>query len=363
MRKQILSAIPYYGGKAKMNDLIVDMLDYDHTDIYIEPFGGGARTLLNKPRHSLECMNDLSTGIQALFTALTKEDTTKQLIDFLYKTSFASEWFNWALDYRNAIEDNALGEIKRQMIAFINKIDSDLWIKFKKDSSNVFVDNALKEVNITTDERKRAQVLVRKYLALKGHKELRELTFNDAFNNQDYNVIEHAAATFIVYQMSRDAMGKYFSKLRFKNDNAYYNRIDNLLEASYRLKGVQIFALDAYDFLNDDVDTVINNPNAMIYCDPTYLSEADVDTYIKSKEDYNPGVVYKNYWTYSEHEMFLRKIQMADCKMLVSNYRDRTRLYDRYLNSDYGWKSMEYNTVTTVGGGSSSRTEVLWYNY
>ncbi len=44
-----LSAFNYYGGKARMAPLICDLLDYDTTDIYIEPFGGGARTLLNKP--------------------------------------------------------------------------------------------------------------------------------------------------------------------------------------------------------------------------------------------------------------------------------------------------------------------------
>lgn len=363
MRNQVLSVIPYYGGKAKMNDLLVDMLDYDNTHIYIEPFAGGARTLLNKPRHQIEWMNDLSTGIQALFTVLTKEDTTKQLTDFLYKTSFTRDWFNWALDYRNSIEDNAVGEIKRQMISYIDKIAPDLWKEFKRKSSIVNIDSALKELDISIDERKRARVLMQKYMTLKGHKGLRELTFNEAFNNNDYSHIEHAAATFIVYQMSRDAMGKYFSKLRFKNDNAYYNRVDNLLEASYRLKGVRISALDAYDFFNDEAESPINNPNVMFYCDPTYLSEADVDTYITSKEDYNPGIVYKNYWTYSEHESFLKKIQMAQCKMLVSNYRDRTRLYDRYLNSDFGWKSLEYETVTTVGRGAKSRTEVLWYNY
>ena len=363
MRKNVLSVIPYYGGKSKMNDLLVDMLDYDNTDIYIEPFAGGARTLLNKPRHKLEYMNDLSTGIKALFTVLSKEDTAKQLMDFLYNTSYTKEWFNWALDYRNSIEDNSIGEIKRQMISFIDKVSPDLWKEFKRKSSIVNIDNALKEMDISTDVRKRAKVLLLKYLSLKGRQDLQELTFNEAFNNIDYNQIEHAAATFIVYQMSRDAMGKYFSKLSFKDDDAYHNRVDNLLEASYRLKGVKVLALDAYDFFNDDEDSPINNPDVMFYCDPTYLSEADVDTYIKSKEDYNPGIVYKNYWTYSEHESFLKKIQMAQCKMLVSNYRDRTSLYDRYLNSDFGWKSLEYETVTTVGRGAKSRTEVLWYNY
>ena len=363
MGRQVLSVIPYYGGKAKMNDLIVDLLDYENTDIYIEPFGGGARTLLNKPRHKVECMNDLSTGIRALFTVLTKEDTTKQLMDFLYKTHYSIEWFNWALDYRNSIEDNAFGEIKRQMLAFIKKISPSLFEDFKKYKDSSYIENAIKELKISPDDKKRAKILLTKYLAIKGNKNLHELKFNEAFNEKDYNIIEHAAATFIVYQMSRDAMGKYFSKHRFKNDDAYYSRVDNLLEASHRLRGVEITSYDAFDFFNEDEDTILNNSRVMVYCDPTYLSEADVESYIKTRQDYNPGKVYKNYWTYTEHELFLQKIQMTKCKILVSNYRDRTRLYDRYLNSEYGWKSIEYNTYTTINGRASARTEVLWYNY
>ena len=94
-----------------MNSLIVDLLDYQNTDIYIEPFGGGARTLLNKPRHSYEVMNDLSTGIQALFTTLTDKTATRQLMNFLYETEYSKKWFEWAVAYRNEIEDNAVGEI------------------------------------------------------------------------------------------------------------------------------------------------------------------------------------------------------------------------------------------------------------
>ncbi|MDF2590152.1 MAG: hypothetical protein K0R00_3118 [Herbinix sp.] len=51
-------------------------------------------------------------------------------------------------------------------------------------------------------------------------------------------------------------------------------------------------------------------------------------------------------------------------KMLVSNYRDRTNLYDKYLCEHNGWNSLEYETKTTVGGSrDNNRTEILWYNY
>ena len=58
MRTNPLSIVPYYGGKAKMASFIADMLEYKDTSLYIEPFGGGCRTLLNKPRHEKEIYND-----------------------------------------------------------------------------------------------------------------------------------------------------------------------------------------------------------------------------------------------------------------------------------------------------------------
>ncbi|MGF7141751.1 site-specific DNA-adenine methylase [Anaerotaenia torta] len=367
MQNKVFSVIPYYGGKAKMNSLIVDLLDYQNTDIYIEPFGGGARTLLNKPRHSYEVMNDLSTGIQALFTTLTDRTATRQLMNFLYETEYSKKWFEWAVAYRNEIEDNAVGEIKRQMIDYISQIEDrynlDLWGEFHKSPHDIHVERTLRKLGISQEERKKAVTLVNKYLSIKSHENLSDVTVADALNKRGYDKIHHAAATFIVYQMSRDSMGKYFTAYRFKSENAYYNTVDRLLEANDRLSGVQIYAKDAMEFFDDGEDTVLNDKRVMLYCDPTYLSEEDVDTYIKLKEDYNPGAVYKNYWTYTEHEEFLKKIQYAECKILLSNYRDRTHLYDNYLNNSTGWRSIEYETVTTVGVGAKKRTEVLWLNY
>ena len=60
--KKVLSPFPYYGGKARMCGRICSLLDYDTTELYIEPFGGGCRTLLNKRRHAEEIYNDFSYG-------------------------------------------------------------------------------------------------------------------------------------------------------------------------------------------------------------------------------------------------------------------------------------------------------------
>ena len=88
-----LGAIPYYGGKAKMAYLIAEMLDYDNTDIFVEPFGGGARVLLNKKRHKHEIYFDLSLCVYALFKILTDKALTQQLIEKILETDCTEEAF------------------------------------------------------------------------------------------------------------------------------------------------------------------------------------------------------------------------------------------------------------------------------
>ena len=80
---KVRSIVPYYGGKARMAPLIVEMLDYDNTDIYVEPFGGGCRVLLNKPRHKIECYNDYGEGICAVMRVMSNPDTASEFIERL----------------------------------------------------------------------------------------------------------------------------------------------------------------------------------------------------------------------------------------------------------------------------------------
>lgn len=119
-----LSAFNYYGGKARMASLICDMLDYSGSDVYIEPFGGGARTLLNKPRHEVEIYNDASAGLCAFMRVIGDPERSDELINRLYQTEYSPEEFYNAVLLRNRVEDNYLDEFKRQVNQYLKQLIS-----------------------------------------------------------------------------------------------------------------------------------------------------------------------------------------------------------------------------------------------
>jgi site-specific DNA-adenine methylase len=132
-----LGAIPYYGGKRKMAPLIVSMLDYNTTDIYMEIFGGGGAVLLNKPNHKLEIYNDGGKGVATLFELLANDmtaseiaensdrDTAKDLIEELCKIEATEEVFLKALYDKNCIEDGILATEISQVNNILSKIDNE----------------------------------------------------------------------------------------------------------------------------------------------------------------------------------------------------------------------------------------------
>ena len=81
--RETISPFPYYGGKARMAEFIAERLDYDNTNTYVEPFGGAARVLLNKPRHDIEIYNDYSTCLTTFFEVMADEEKTEELIALL----------------------------------------------------------------------------------------------------------------------------------------------------------------------------------------------------------------------------------------------------------------------------------------
>lgn len=60
-----LNLVNYVGGKAKLADKIISLLDYTK-DCYVELFGGSAKVLLNKPKHPVEWYNDKDKRIYTL---------------------------------------------------------------------------------------------------------------------------------------------------------------------------------------------------------------------------------------------------------------------------------------------------------
>ena len=112
-REPALSPFDYFGGKARMREQIVSMLDYS-CDTYVEPFGGAARVLLAKDsHHKFEIYNEANRGLASLFHHLSVPKKADELISELYGTEYSEQEFRRALDYLNDHYDMGFDYIKK----------------------------------------------------------------------------------------------------------------------------------------------------------------------------------------------------------------------------------------------------------
>jgi DNA adenine methylase len=80
-------ALRYFGGKWRIASWIIEQFP-SHT-CYVEPFGGGASVLLQKPASRFEVLNDLSHDVINFFDVLRSR--TEQLIRDIYITPYSRE--------------------------------------------------------------------------------------------------------------------------------------------------------------------------------------------------------------------------------------------------------------------------------
>jgi hypothetical protein len=263
----------------------------------------------------------------------------------------------------------------------------------KKKNIDMSVLESIQEKGKESSEYKKAIAIYKKIYTRLYNRRLKEIFIASAENSghiNDMDIDEKmnlAVSTYVVYMQSRDGAGTSWSNKIDRTNDSYLKNIDRLYDVVHRLEGVQVFQIDAYMFfmgeqlLLGNGFSKWNKENVMIYCDPTYLQEDknayDGDIKPLDIEEYNPGIHYKHYWTYEQHEAFLKCIQCAKCKILVSNYDDKKHLYKDYLEEGYGlkgkdkknftpWHRLEYETKTSMSNHNNAdteRTEVLWYNY
>ncbi|NLK98962.1 MAG: hypothetical protein GX272_12960 [Epulopiscium sp.] len=421
--KPTLSIAPYYGGKGRMAHFIADRLNYDDSDIFVTPFGGMCRVLLNKPRHKIECYNDYSSGLQALMRVLSHREMATELIHRLYdETEYSQDEFN----KQKAIFDNAeidlevqekerlrqllllkkivspttanmvLDEIRKEVMTPSQKIHGDRKISASVKGAIQTLKSTLESDSVFREEYKQQLSNWIELYELKAERGYIERTQDIGESVSDITL---AMATYYVFQCSRDGMGQTFTEYKFKDTDHYLKQVMKLYDCAERLEGVQIYQIDAVDFfreftfLDDDIpdeninpnylilNRWINNPRVMMYCDPSYISVEDERKLLDGididnadclsdtiREKYskkmpkNLGKVYARSFGYDEQEKFLRCIQKAKCRILVSNYD--LALYNKYLTKDNNWRREEFITSTGVGGKvDNTRIEVIWYNY
>lgn len=413
--KEILSAFPYYGGKARMNGLICSLLDYDNTDVYIECFGGGCRTLMNKKRHLQEVYNDFGYGLTTFMGVMADELKTDMLIEMLYDSPPNKEQFQELVLERMEAEDRlntatdeqvkslavegykeykhqlfkelgkavreekygdvietidkilnneviVLGALVRQQYEHYLRLYKDYW-ELVGEKYNIELENAKKAFEIawndSVDMESGAETVKKIYQSNMeifardwATNKVHESTNDLLATNEKGGIISDVEMAFIIFQLYYASRdGMGVAWSDEKNAN-----VKNYYNAVRNLRNVSDRIKDVVILQVDALDLVEKYrtyKGAMIYLDPSYLKPDD--------EYKNLGGIYRRSYGYEEHEKLLRVITKSDtrAKILISNYD--VELYNTYLSD---WGKTYYKTFTGVGSKKGNRrTEVLWKNY
>lgn len=413
MGRKVLSPFSFYGGKDKMAPLICNLLDYKHTDLYIEPYGGACRVLLNKPKHNEEIYNDFGYGLCNFFQTLSDPKKSKEVITRLHEIVPTEEVFYEMLQYKMEHEQELTENMQKQFRKLVwncrkkyqteelKKLHSDIGKKEYQsiiDTIKTVLESGIlqgrneriyfegystlysqyweiveEEYHETYEQAKAdfeaqweklvadnkklnkgKEKQLHKYChecALSSIEHFTEDTQASNGSEIDRDDIQMAVATFLTYYCSRDGMGLDYSQRKNKSLKVYYKDVQKLNDIAQRFEGVAVTQLDAMMLICQYCDC----ENVMMYLDPSYLKPEDVE------KDLGKGV-YNRSSSYQDHEALAYAIQDAKAKIVLSNYD--VSPYKEILDEKHGWKKITFETTTGVGSKKNNkRTEVLWYNY
>lgn len=397
-----------------MCGFICSLLDYD-TQLYIEPYGGGARILLNKKMHEVEIYNDASFALSTFFEVMTDANKTDQLIDKLLSIVPTEDLFAEMLSDRIGIEDSISVDIKTGAKKFIRSLykktnsvfykqlyESVLEDDYEKTVGilrGIFNDISLLNMLSPSDELELYQwkeqieaywdIIKDTYIATK---EQAGINFDEAWKE---NLLIPDQQD-IGYKQYRDYKERYVKDciqadaMSYECDTININRIGNSMDQIEIAKRIFVLYYSSRDGMavawsrekNENLqkyykavknlsdvnrrmqDVTVLNVDAidlireyrcfsgcMMYLDPSYLNE----------NEENLGKIYKVSYDKEEHEKLLTEITKTDtrAKIAISNYN--VNLYQKYLST---WDSVFYHTYTGVGGKKNNRRdEVVWKNF
>jgi DNA adenine methylase len=105
-------ALKYYGGKWSLADWVISHFPHGFEKLhYVEPFGGAASVLLQKPRSFLETYNDLDSRLVTFFRVL--RERPNELVRVLELTPHSRE------EYSLALVDAGRGELELARSVFV----------------------------------------------------------------------------------------------------------------------------------------------------------------------------------------------------------------------------------------------------
>jgi DNA adenine methylase len=108
--------IRYHGGKFRLAPWVIE--HFPPHQVYIEPFGGAAGVLMQKPRSHGEVYNDLDGDIVNLFRVLQNATQRAQLSELLVLTPYARAEFDKAWIYTDEPVERARRTVIRAQMGF-----------------------------------------------------------------------------------------------------------------------------------------------------------------------------------------------------------------------------------------------------
>lgn len=108
--------IRYHGGKFRLAPWVIE--HFPPHQVYVEPFGGAAGVLMQKPRSHGEVYNDLDGDIVNLFRVLQSAPQREALAELLVLTPYARDEFDLAWIYTDEPVERARRTVIRAQMGF-----------------------------------------------------------------------------------------------------------------------------------------------------------------------------------------------------------------------------------------------------
>lgn len=108
--------VRWHGGKWRIAQWVIS--HFPEHNSYIEPFGGGASVLLQKPRAKAECYNDLDKTMIQLFRVLQDPEQAQRLIWLLERTPFSRAEFDIAYEQTDDVVEAVRRTIIRSFMGY-----------------------------------------------------------------------------------------------------------------------------------------------------------------------------------------------------------------------------------------------------
>ncbi len=108
--------IRYHGGKFRLAGWVIE--HFPPHQVYVEPFGGAAGVLMQKPRSHGEVYNDLDGDIVNLFRVLQGTESRAALTELLILTPYARDEFDLAWQHTDEPVERARRTVIRAQMGF-----------------------------------------------------------------------------------------------------------------------------------------------------------------------------------------------------------------------------------------------------